>query len=60
MHQAAQNGRSNASASRAATKPPTPNIAEWPKEICPTYPPSQFHASAAAMNMKVRPITLCV
>jgi hypothetical protein len=24
-------------------KPPTPNIAAWPKEIWPTYPPSQFH-----------------
>ena len=34
------------SMSRAATNPPTPNKAAWPKLTCPTKPPIQFQASA--------------
>jgi hypothetical protein len=42
--------------SRAATKPPMPNMAAWPKLTCPTKPPIQFHASVPAIirNARVR------
>src|SRR5215813_1834315 len=52
-------GRWLARISLPATKPPMPNIAEWPKLTWPAKPPIQFHASAPVTVMNARVMMLC-